>query len=265
MASAVTQWVLHITDLHLLARPGGRLLGVDTADSLLAVLDQALGERRADAVLVTGDVAHEPTPETYARFEALLSSRYRGPVVCLPGNHDLTAAMGDRCRWQLTLGRWSLLGFDSHVDDRAEAEFDAARFSALQDACARISTPYLLLATHHHLLPVESPWLDKDRIQCGQELVEWCVERNRLLEVPRITGVVFGHIHQPYARRHERLALLGTPSTCFQFAPRSRRFSVDRRRPGYRWLRLGPRGGLSSRVHRVEGYPLSVELPDIHP
>ena len=59
--------LLQITDLHLLAAANSRLLGVDTAASLDAVLHAALSERAADAMIVTGDIAHDAAEATYAR------------------------------------------------------------------------------------------------------------------------------------------------------------------------------------------------------
>ncbi len=52
--------VLHITDTHLRATAGATLLGVDTAASLAAVLHRAFSEHAPDAVLASGDLAHDP-------------------------------------------------------------------------------------------------------------------------------------------------------------------------------------------------------------
>ena len=77
--------ILQITDLHLLPDADSRLLGVDTAASLDAVLRAALAEHAADALLVTGDIAHEPTSATYARARGLIEERYRGRDVVAVG------------------------------------------------------------------------------------------------------------------------------------------------------------------------------------
>ena len=115
--------LLHITDCHLLPESGSRLLGVDTAGTLAAVLAQALGEFRADAILATGDLGHEGTLATYRRFIDLVRARFDGPLLCVPGNHDAGApfaAVLGRAR-SLTLGGWQVLGFDTHEDDRPGA------------------------------------------------------------------------------------------------------------------------------------------------
>ena len=68
---------------------------------------------------------------------------------------------------------------------------------------------------------------------------------------------------QDIVRTHQDVALLGTPSTCFQFATIPDRFAVDETlKPGYRWLHLKPVGSLEHELKRVDDYPLSIDLND---
>ena len=253
---SVPTTVLHVTDLHLRARVGERLLGVDTAESLRAVLTQALAEHRPDALLATGDIAHDPEPDAYARYLEIVREFFAGPLLTLPGNHDLEAPMRHLFSQPavLSLGRWQIVGLDSHVDDRAEARVDAERLEALKSACAAAGDRPVIVATHHPPLPVGSPWLDKDRIQNGAELLEWLAEHSTA------RAVVFGHAHQLIESRYRHIGLLGTPSTCFQFAPASERFSIDTQKPGYRWLRLTDAGVVQSEVRLVADFDLTIEL-----
>ncbi|MFW6094696.1 MAG: 3',5'-cyclic-AMP phosphodiesterase, partial [Pseudomonadota bacterium] len=96
------------------------------------------------------------------------------------------------------------------------------------------------------------PWLDKDRISAGRELLESCAAEGR------VRGLVFGHLHQVVTARRGAMAVLGTPSTCFQFEPASASFAVDRDAdtgaPGYRWLELGTDGVLTSEVRRLGAF-----------
>ena len=246
--------VLQITDVHLLARPGDRLLGVDTWDTVNAVLDHALDRVRPDAMLVTGDIAHEPEPAVYERFETLIGSRFGGPVLMLAGNHDVLAAMGPSVVSELDIGKWTIIALDSHVDDEPAASVDELELARLKACCRSARGEHLLIATHHPPVTVDCPWLDKDRIQNGEELLEW------LSEHTAVRAMVFGHAHQIVEASHRQIQLFGTPSTCFQFAPRSQRFAVDERKPGYRWLQLESDGSVISTVQRVEDYPLSIDL-----
>jgi 3',5'-cyclic-AMP phosphodiesterase len=253
---------LHITDTHLKAAPGATLLGVDTAASLTAVLHEALNHGLADAVIASGDLAHDPQPAAYKHFRALLAERFQGPVLHLPGNHDLSAPMFRELDGAATLrlGAWDIIGFDSHGDHRTEACFDAAARRDLERRIRTSQADHVLLVCHHPPVPVGCPWLDKDCIPDGLELLESCAADGR------VRGLLFGHVHQQVDAQHGSLAVLGTPSTCFQFEPGSQRFTIDgseaRGVPGYRWLTLHDDGELHSEVRRLAGYPLHLDLSD---
>jgi 3',5'-cyclic-AMP phosphodiesterase len=257
------QRVLQITDTHLRPDPGATLLGVDTADSLRAVLEHALGEHAPDAILATGDLAHDDaTGVAYERFLQLVRALYAGPVLHLPGNHDYQAPMDAALQpsTELRLGNWEIIGFDTHADGRVEARFGAADLDRLAARLAATAADHVLLACHHPPLDVGCAWLDPHRIGGGRELLESCAAHGR------VRGLVFGHVHQEVSARFGPLAVLGTPSTCFQFAPGTARFTIDRSPltglPGYRWLELSADGSLHSAVRRLEGYALNIDLSD---
>ena len=248
--------VLQITDCHLRSETGKRLLGVDTEDSLRAVLSQALDEVTPDALLVTGDIAHDPSLDTYSRFAALVREYFSGPMLCIPGNHDLWAPMRsilcDPAR--LDLGNWQVIGIDTHVDDDVAACLRPADEQRLQEACVTAQGRHLLIACHHPPIGLECPWIDKHRIPGGDELLGW------LSEHTCVKGMVFGHAHQIVDSSVKHIALMGTPSSCFQFAPHTERFTIDTTMPGYRWLYLADDGTIATDVRRVEDYPLHIDL-----
>ena len=254
MTGSDPKHLLQITDVHLRAPTAGTLLGVDTWHSVSAVLEQALAERTPDALLVTGDVAHDPDPDLYARFYGWLKARFSGPVLVTPGNHDIAGNMGPLLEAdRIELGDWQVIALDSHVDDEPGALVTEADFAALRTACGEASSRHLMVATHHPPVAIGCPWLDRDRIQNGPELLEWMAEHST------VKVMVFGHAHQELSFTHRNLSLFGTPSTCIQFEPRSEQFSVDEQKPGYRWLTLHADGTVSSEVRRVDDYPLHID------
>jgi len=270
--------VLHITDLHLLRDKRGCMLGMNTAESLRAVLAAATRERRLAALLVTGDIAQEPTTAVYRRCLGILREFHAGPLLCLPGNHDLLAPMleAGMTMQPIRLGRWCIVGWDTHEDDHPGAVWREASPATSERAQAAIpenletgatgpinanepiartwqallaeigrAKGHVLVATHHPLIDVGCPWLDKDRLPNAEQALD------ALAEMPSVQAVAFGHAHQDLQAQHGKLALFGTPSTCFQFKPRSCKFGLDDTGPGYRWLHLSDDGRLQTQVRRI--------------
>jgi Icc protein len=97
------------------------------------------------------------------------------------------------------------------------------------------------------MVEINTPWLDKDRIFSIDEVMN--VISNSF--GAKLRGAIFGHAHQEVEMESENGPLLGTPSTCFQFLPKSPKFAVDQKAPGYRWLFLEADGGLTSKLERL--------------
>jgi len=184
-------FLLQITDLHLLPDRAGRLLGVDTAASLDAVLHAAMAQRVPAAVIVTGDIAHTPLPNTYARARALLSQHWDGPCLWLPGNHDVgtelaRVAPGGR---DLTMGDWNVVAIDTHQDGVEAGAVSDSEMRVLRDHLRATSARNILVVGHHPPLEVGTPWLDRGRISNAAALLEL------LTADSRVKGYVCGHVH----------------------------------------------------------------------
>ena len=243
--------VLHISDCHLVA-PGETLLQTNTEATLRAVLEQAADEAMqsgCDAIIASGDLAHTPTVPVYERFLSILNDYFSVPMLTLPGNHDVWHAMQqagmsmDPIVWE----DWHLQGLDSHEDDRPRALITELDRQAAAQGLGRGAARWVLLATHHPLVAIDCPWLDKDRIIGPLELMNWLHDASG----QRLRGAVFGHAHQEVEGRVGAWPVFGVPSTCFQFRPRSPKFAIDDKGPGYQWLDLSKDGKISRTVRRV--------------
>ncbi len=257
--------LLQITDLHLRQRAGEPLLGVDTDASLRGVLQQAMALHQPDALLVTGDIVHDPHPAAYQRALDIIAEFYTGPLLLLPGNHDIANQMTPNAYGhnQLDLGAWRIVVLDSHVDDTPGASIDPQHWQQVQQRLQAAGEQPVLLATHHPMVAIDCPWLDKDRIQNSAELLDWAAANSA------VQAVAFGHAHQEVAVDYQAqtptgertIGLRGAPSTCFQFAPNSASFAVTRQAPGYRLWALYEDGGWSSQVHRLANFEQQVVMP----
>ncbi|NDD74258.1 MAG: phosphodiesterase, partial [Gammaproteobacteria bacterium] len=110
------------------------------------------------------------------------------------------------------------------------------------------TTPqHALVVLHHHPVPMQSAWLDTIGLDNAAEFFA-VLERRRA----RVRGVLWGHVHQEFDAERKGIRLLGTPSTCVQFAPQCDEFALDTRPPAFRTLTLHENGRIDSRVHWVQ-------------
>lgn len=240
--------LLQFTDLHLTAEEDGRVKGVATLDSFARCLDHARAHHYpVDGILLTGDLVQDD-PRGYLHLARVLA-REDVPVHCLPGNHDLPGEMeGLLAREPFSLlpvvrnGHWSLVQLDSTVDGAAHGELSQESLAFVDDALGRFADTHALVVLHHQPVPIGSAWLDSIGLRNADRLLELFGRRTN------VRGLLWGHIHQAFEGMRDGIALMATPSTCFQFVPGQDDFAIDDRPPGYRWLHLYPDGAIDSRV-----------------
>lgn len=245
--------VLHLTDPHLFADPSGELRGTVTADSLRRVLDHyQSGDWRAERVLITGDLIQDDSPEAYKRFRDAL-----GPLNlrmhCVPGNHDVRELMIEACQrppfsYCATeqVREWLLVGLDSCISGEAGGEVADDELARFDEVVAASSARHVMVFVHHPPIAVGSAWLDSVGMKNGEALLK------RLQSANRVRLLVFGHVHQPYDAEHDGIQIIGTPSTCRQFASGSDDFAVDDRAPAYRRIILHSDGSVETELIWVE-------------
>lgn len=251
--------LVQVTDTHLMATPGGRLLNVDTDDSLAAVIELVLQQQSdTDALLITGDISGDGADSAYGRLAQALSV-VPAPSFWLPGNHDECRGdetHADRFIRVLSNPHWLVVLLDSQLSGEVGGYLAAPELEALSRSVDRANQEgkHLLVATHHPLHPLGCDWLDPQRV-ANAAAFEVEVERCRQQVV-----VVSGHVHQASDQRVGSARYLTTPSTCVQFAPNQVEFKVDDAAPGYRWLRLSPQGQVETGVERVTHRSFPVDL-----
>jgi len=245
--------ILHITDPHLHAQREARMRGVNTHDTLLATLEQALAEpRRADAILATGDLVQDETRAGYERFRDLTATLGL-PVYCLPGNHDAPDLMRDvlaQPPFQFCgvaqHGDWYLLMLNTFASNDDGGRLAPRELEFLEQTLASSRSGHCLIALHHQPVPMGSQWLDGVALRNADEFLTVCDR------YAHVRGIVWGHVHQASDRNRQGVRLMSTPSTCSQFKPASDHFALDTRPPGYRWIDLHTDGSIGTTVVWVE-------------
>ncbi|WP_022961391.1 3',5'-cyclic-AMP phosphodiesterase [Halopseudomonas pelagia] len=243
--------VLQLTDSHLYADPGADLLGLDTHESLQAVIDLVLDEQPTmDLVLATGDIAQDGSEAAYQRF---MNAMQRLPAPChwIAGNHDnaelmqqLGAESGLSREW-VDLGRWRIVLLNSNIPGAVAGHLGATELAVLDRALEGAGERFVMVCLHHHPVPIGCGWMDPLGLLNAPDLL------GRLEADQRVRLVLWGHIHQHFDQQRAGLRLLASPSTCVQFAAHSENFATDERAPGYRWLRLFDDGHVETAVSRL--------------
>jgi Icc protein len=242
--------VLQISDSHLHAAADSRMRGVTTYATFLSVLEHAQRDRRwpVDAILATGDIVQDESRAGYERFRASMEP-LGVPVLSIPGNHDDPNLMSEiltsgafQLGGELRLGPWSIVMLSTFLAGEDAGGLGPARLQGLRKALEVHEGQHVLIAMHHHPLPMGSTWLDGVALRDGAAF--WQIVDQH----PAVRGVLCGHVHQASDRNRNNVRFMSTPSTCAQFLPRSEFFALDERPPGMRWLELHADGTIETEV-----------------
>jgi len=241
--------ILQLTDLHILPNAGDKLLGIDTEYYFHAVLEHAFAEQpHFDLLLLTGDLAQHPCLSSYQRILKSLAA-YNIPCVCLPGNHDDYDLMQQvfntakvNCNKQVFLGNWQLISLNSQIPGEPGGRLSHEELLFLENCLMANPNLHALIAVHHHCLPTYSIWMDIMMIENSPALLDL------ISKYPAVKAITTGHIHQAMDITTDSARVMGTPSTCFQFKPKSMVFSVDNTPPGYRIIRLYADGRIETEL-----------------
>ena len=235
--------VLQVTDTHLYPDMNGKLQGVNTFESFQSVIKHAVEDTIPDLLIATGDLAQEPDSVTYNIFLEVVRKVYQGPLICTPGNHDLSVPFEQILPTKLmSLSGWYFVPLDSHVDNHVEGHVSQIQLVNLQKVLEHKCPGPTIVLGHHPPVRIQSEWLDQHRMQEGDQLM------NLMNSSGNVRAYICGHVHQRHESEIGSLLFLTAPSTCFQFEPASNRFAVAEDGPGYRWLELSPDGSIKTEV-----------------
>jgi len=248
--------LIQVTDSHLMADPLAELKKIRTRsrfDLVARTLREEL--RRADRLVITGDLTHDERVESYQAVRDAFGDwgdRFRA----IPGNHDDRALMREvlglevepftsRLVFVDDLGPWRLIGLDSQVPGELHGELGGTQLEWFKLRLSEAAKRFVVLFVHHPPVPVDSPWLDQISLKDADAFWETCRAQ------PQVRAIFTGHVHQECTRTRQAIAVHATPSTGVQFAPESEFLTVDRVPPGYRIIELADDGSYCTRVIRV--------------
>jgi len=255
--------IVQITDTHLGAEPNTPLVGMDTDDSLGAVLELVRARSaNPNLLLATGDLSDRGALDAYFRLRNYTRDICEHQFWLL-GNHDHAETLRKSAeenvnllRNDIRIGSWQILMLNSQIPGEVGGRLGPRQQAILEQGLEHAAEAglYTLVCLHHQPQPVGSAWIDSQAVRDADEMFE------TLVRYKGVKGVLWGHVHQEVDYLYEGVRMLATPSTCIQFAKHSDDFKIDDLPPGYRSLRLLPSGEIETVVHRVTDRQFQVDL-----
>ncbi|MGE5657483.1 MAG: 3',5'-cyclic-AMP phosphodiesterase [Actinomycetota bacterium] len=242
--------IAQITDTHLFADASQEFMGVSTTQSLQTVIKR-LQEFPLDALLLTGDLSQDETPESYHRLASLLTA-LEIPIYWLPGNHDCLPVMAQVLNQppfspakSFQVGNWHFLLLSTAAPGFVHGVLSPESLQWLDSQLQQIGDRPAIVALHHPPLPIHSEWMDRMLLHNPEEFLT-IIDRYSSVKI-----VLSGHIHQAFNQQRCEVSYLGTPSTCVQFKPQLPNLVIDPISPGFRLLTLAADGTWETKVERV--------------
>lgn len=259
LASDSSVLLVQLSDSHLFAAADGKLLGMNTHDSLQRVIERVLDEQpQIDLILASGDLSQDGSLASYQRFRQL-HEQIPAPARWFAGNHDELPAMHTACADSdllqpiIDLGNWRIILLDTSIPGAVPGYCSTEQLALLEQALQTAGERHVLVSFHHHPVSIGCRWMEPIGIRNPEALFA-VIDR-----YAQVRALLWGHIHQEFDQLRNGVRLLASPSTCVQFAPGSEEFQVDQEAPGYRWLRLHADGRLDTAVSRVVGIHFDVD------
>ncbi|MEZ4667108.1 MAG: metallophosphoesterase [Anaerolineae bacterium] len=196
---------VQISDTHISPDPeygkNHSAYGTQTSARALVKAVNAL-DFPIDFVLHTGDVVYDPVAEAYQTAKDILGE-LRFPTYYLAGNHDHPLELQRQLlgsdkpqssfHYTFEINGVQIICLDSNGPaEPPRGNIIPEQLTWLDSLCSADDNRPLVVAVHHHALPVGSPWLDDYMRTINGETLHTVLQKSR----HRLRGVFFGHVHQ---------------------------------------------------------------------
>jgi 3',5'-cyclic-AMP phosphodiesterase len=243
LPSGVMLQIIQLTDCHLFADPEMPLRGIVTRRRFEQVLEE-VGRQfpRADLLVLTGDTAHDEQRGTYEAVREALGA-WEGRLRLIPGNHDDRPSLAavfpghyepveERLTFTCAANGWRVIGLDSQRPGEVPGSLEPRQLEWLDQRLSDARDVPTLLLVHHPPILVNSPWIDRLRLQDAHAL-GLVLSRH-----PQVRLVSCGHVHQEAWGSLGGVTVLTTPAVGPPFRARTAELEIDDRPPCYRLLEL---------------------------
>lgn len=158
-----------------------------------------------DFVLHTGDIMTDPLEPCEYELAREVFSSLRFPIRYLAGNHDRAEAIQQvlmkrapaeitpHLDYEFAMNGVQFICLDSSISDPDihHGHLETEQLDWLNSRLSKSDTRPLVVAVHHHPIPLHAPWLDPIILDNGLALHEILLSARH-----RLRGVFYGHIHE---------------------------------------------------------------------
>jgi Icc protein len=205
---------VHVSDTHIHPDPA---YGLEDAGKSALAGARALVARlndlpfTPDFILHTGDVAADPVPGVYDAVREVLGAA-KHPIRYLAGNHDEHGTLP--LDEEFDVNGVQFVCIDGNGSAAPPRGFvTEAELSRLRRVCESEDARPLVIATHHNVLPIGSPWYDEFMRMTNGEAFHGAILPAR----HRLRGVFFGHVHQDIETLRDGILYSAVSSSWCQF------------------------------------------------
>ena len=207
----MTKSFIQISDSHI--DNDKLVMGVDSQKNLSAIVSN-ISKNYFDALLISGDLAHNGTLESYQKLKKILYP-FENKIYLLPGNHDnfsnLTQIFNESYLCNLIIGCWEVIIIDSVQVGKVSGRLDDEQLHSLSQKISSSNAKYIVLCLHHPPVSMQSDWDDALSLENPEDLFAV------IDQFENIKAIIWGHAHQCAEFHRKGVKLFSCPSTALQF------------------------------------------------
>ena len=207
----MTKSFIQISDSHI--DDDKLVMGVDSEANLSAIVS-TISKHYYDALLISGDLTHNGTLESYQKLWKILNS-IETKIYVLPGNHDdlsnLSQIFNQSSLCNFIIGCWEVITIDSVQVGKVSGRLNDEQLHSLSQQISSSSAKYIALCLHHPPVSMQSDWDDEMSLENPEDLFAVIDQFNN------IKAIMWGHAHQCHESNRNGVKLFSCPSTALQY------------------------------------------------
>ena len=207
----MTKTFIQISDSHI--DHNKFVMGVDSQANLSAIVS-VISQKNHEALVITGDLAHSGTLESYQILQNILNP-IETKIYVLPGNHDnlsnLSQVFNKSYLCNFTIDCWEVITIDSVQAGKVSGRLSDEQLYSLTQEINSSSAKYIALCLHHPPVSMQSNWDDEMSLENPEDLFAV------IDQYDNIKAIMWGHAHQSSEFIRNGVKLFSCPSTAIQF------------------------------------------------